>query len=119
MQAFYRTLSEKERRRYAAIEADKLGRGGMEYISQLFEIDPKTIRRGQEELNDGEVLSEARQRKKGADGKARSNDIPSQNAFFSRCCATIRRAVRKMRDFAGRICIPVKLHGVSLKQAFL
>jgi hypothetical protein len=77
MQAFYQTLSEKERRRYAAIEADKLGPGGIDYISHLFEIDPKTIRRGQEELNHEEVLSCERQRKKGVDAKAKSNDIPS------------------------------------------
>ena len=29
MQGFYQTLSEKDRRRYAAVEARKLGRGGM------------------------------------------------------------------------------------------
>jgi hypothetical protein len=77
MQAFYRTLPEKERRRYAAIEADKLDHGGTDYISDLFEIDPKTIRRGLGELDDGEVLSEARQRKKGADGKAKLTNTPS------------------------------------------
>lgn len=36
MQAFYRTLSEKERRRYAAIEADKLGHGEIDYISTIY-----------------------------------------------------------------------------------
>jgi hypothetical protein len=77
MQAFYRTLSEKERRRYAAIEADKLGHGGIDYISHLFEIDPKPIRRGQEELNHEEALPDGRQRKKGGDAKAKSNNIPS------------------------------------------
>jgi hypothetical protein len=71
MQAFYRTLSEKERRRYAAIEADKLGHGGTDYISHLFEIDPKTIRRGLDDFNDGGALSEVRQRKKGVDEKAK------------------------------------------------
>jgi hypothetical protein len=34
MRAFYDSLSEKDRRRYAAIEAEKLGRGGVEYIGQ-------------------------------------------------------------------------------------
>ena len=77
MRSFYRTLSEKDRRRYAAIEADKLGHGGIDYISHLFEIDPKTIRRGLDDLNDGEVLSDAGQRKKGVDGKAKSNNTPS------------------------------------------
>jgi hypothetical protein len=39
MQQFYHSLSEKERRRYAAIEAVKLGWGGITYISQLFGCD--------------------------------------------------------------------------------
>jgi hypothetical protein len=32
MKAFYNALSEKDRRRYAAIEAMKLGHGGQNYI---------------------------------------------------------------------------------------
>ena len=32
MRAFYQALSEKDRRRYAAIEARKLGYGGVSYI---------------------------------------------------------------------------------------
>lgn len=77
MQAFYRTLPEKERRRYAAIEAEKLGHGGIDYISKLFEIDPKTIRRGRDDLNDEEALSQEKQRKKGGGAKAKSNSTPS------------------------------------------
>jgi hypothetical protein len=77
MRAFYGTLSEKERRRYAAIEADKLGHGGIDYISDLFRIGPKTIRRGLEELNNEAGLSETRQRKKGEDVKEKPNDMPS------------------------------------------
>ena len=46
MTEFYRSLSEKDRRRYAAIEAEKLGHGGVEYIAQLFDCDAKTIRHG-------------------------------------------------------------------------
>ena len=34
MKQFYHSLSEKDRRRYAAIEAVKLGWGGITYISQ-------------------------------------------------------------------------------------
>ena len=33
MRAFYRSLRENDRRRYAAVEAAKLGHGGIEYIS--------------------------------------------------------------------------------------
>jgi len=46
MTEFYRSLSEKDRRRYAAIETEKLGHGGVEYIAELFGCDAKTIRHG-------------------------------------------------------------------------
>jgi hypothetical protein len=36
MKIYYESLSEKDRRRYAAIEAEKIGYGGFQYISQLF-----------------------------------------------------------------------------------
>jgi hypothetical protein len=49
MQQFYHSLSEKDRRRYAAIEAVKLGWGGISYISQLLGCDYYTIRLGIEE----------------------------------------------------------------------
>ncbi|WP_201772804.1 hypothetical protein [Endozoicomonas numazuensis] len=32
---FYNTLNERDRRRYAAVEAVKLGHGGIAFISQL------------------------------------------------------------------------------------
>ena len=47
---FYDSLSEKDRRRYAAIEVAKLGYGGVEYIASVLGCDPKTIRQGQHEL---------------------------------------------------------------------
>jgi cell fate (sporulation/competence/biofilm development) regulator YlbF (YheA/YmcA/DUF963 family) len=50
MKAFYDSLSEKERRRYAAIEAAKLGHGGTRYIATVLGCDPKTIGHGQHEL---------------------------------------------------------------------
>ena len=40
---FYRSLSEKDRRRYAAVEAEKLGHGGKTYIANLFECDLETL----------------------------------------------------------------------------
>ena len=46
MQRLFVRLSEKDYRCYAAIEAAKLGHSGIEYVSKLFEIDPKTVRRG-------------------------------------------------------------------------
>ncbi|MGZ3357408.1 MAG: hypothetical protein ACXVBO_21525 [Isosphaeraceae bacterium] len=50
MRSFYDSLSEKDRRRYAAIEVAKLGHGGVEYIASVLGCDPKTIRHGQHDL---------------------------------------------------------------------
>jgi hypothetical protein len=47
---FYNSLSEKDRRRYAAIEATKLDYGGDSYICRIFHCDAKTITRGQRDL---------------------------------------------------------------------
>jgi hypothetical protein len=44
------SLSEKDRRRYTAIEVAKLGHGGAEYIASVLGCDPKTIRQGQHDL---------------------------------------------------------------------
>lgn len=46
MLRLYESLSEKDRRRYAAVEAVKLGHGGTQYIAALFHCDPETIRHG-------------------------------------------------------------------------
>ena len=66
MKAFFDSLSEKDRRRYAAIEAEKLGHGGVEYIAGVLDCDPKTIRQGR---SDVDLLprdeAEGRIRKKG------------------------------------------------------
>jgi len=48
---FYNSLSEKDRRRYAAIEAEKLGYGGASYIRKLFNCDNRTILHGKQDLD--------------------------------------------------------------------
>ena len=63
---FYRSLSEKDRRRYAAVEVAKLGHSGMAYIAGLFGCDPDTIAAGSRDV--AELPSDAaagRIRKKG------------------------------------------------------
>lgn len=66
MRAFYESLSEKDRRRYAAVEAEKLGYGGTEYVAGLFDCDPNTIRRGWEDVDQLPLdTAEGRVRKKG------------------------------------------------------
>jgi hypothetical protein len=64
MQRLFATLSEKDRRRYAGIEAAKLGHGGIDCISGLFDMDPKTVRRGLTELELTEDPAPSRIRKK-------------------------------------------------------
>ena len=73
MSRLFDSLSEKDRRRYAAVEATKLGHGGVEYIAGLFGCDPKTIRRGQAELEGTDDLDIGRVRKKGVDGNGGSS----------------------------------------------
>jgi hypothetical protein len=67
MQVFYHSPSERDRRRYAAIEAAKLGYGGVELISTLLGCDPKTIRQGKQDLEQLPDGLGKRVRKKGAD----------------------------------------------------
>lgn len=71
MQRLFATLSEKDRRRYAAIEAAKWSPGGIEYVCGLFKMDAKTVRRGLIELELTEDPAAGRVRKKGADANAR------------------------------------------------
>ena len=69
MLRLFSSLSEKDRRRYAAIESAKLTHGGLGYICQLFCIDPKTVRRGLTELELSEDPAQSRVRKKAVDAK--------------------------------------------------
>ncbi|MDM8562006.1 hypothetical protein QUF54_01475 [Candidatus Marithioploca araucensis] len=60
MRNFYNSLSEKDRRRYAAIEVEKLGYGGASYIRELFNCDNRTILHGKQDL--GKDLSKENDR---------------------------------------------------------
>jgi len=66
MRQVFDSLSERERRLYAAAEVLKLRRGGLLYLARLFDCDPKTIRRGIRELEQGSLFAPGRSRKKGA-----------------------------------------------------
>lgn len=70
MQRLFASLSEKDRRRYAAIEVLKLTHGGLGYICGLFKIDGKTVRQGLTELALAEDPAASRVRKKGEDASA-------------------------------------------------
>ena len=65
MKCLFDSLRENDRRRYAAIEATKLGHGGVEYIARVLGCDPKTIRQGQAELNKRTIWTPDVSEKKG------------------------------------------------------
>ena len=52
MRNFFLTLSEKDRRRYAALEAIKLGHGASEYIASLFGCSRRTIEKAIAEVRE-------------------------------------------------------------------
>ncbi len=87
MRRFYRSLSEKDRRRYAAVEAFKLGWGGITYISQLFECDDKPIRDGMKELKQEKVLNQSGIRQAGGGRKSAFETIEGLDAAFLRVIA--------------------------------
>ena len=70
MKRLYATLSEKDRRRYAALEAAKLGSGGISAIAGLFGLDAKTVRRGLTELELVDDPVQSRVRKKAVDASS-------------------------------------------------
>ena len=66
MKTFFESLSEKDRRRYAAVEAQKLGYGGTKYIASVLGCDAKTVRQGQADMAElPHDPAETRVRKKG------------------------------------------------------
>ena len=52
MRNVYKSLSEKDRRRYAAAEVLKLGKGGTAYIARLFGCSRESIQHGLRELDE-------------------------------------------------------------------
>ena len=65
----YTNLNEKDRRRYVAVEALKLGYGGKQYIMNLFSCSHHRINRGLWELDHEEENISDRIRKKGGGRK--------------------------------------------------
>ena len=70
MRNFYGSLSEKDRRRYAAVEAEKLGYGGITYICGVLQCDMDRVRRGIKELKQPLPEKEERIRRPGGGRKS-------------------------------------------------
>ena len=74
---FSLTLSEKDRRRFAAVQARQLGYGGIRYIAEVVGCSRRTVERGLAELDAlphdtaaGQVRRPGAGRKKSPDGLA-------------------------------------------------
>ncbi len=83
MRSFYESLSEKDRRRYAAVEAAQRGRGGLTCISEVLGCKRHTITQGLRDLQDPDARSQTRIRRKGGGGKP--NDYPEATSILMRC----------------------------------
>ena len=95
MKRVFTQLSEQGRRLYAAVEAQKLPRGGQHYIAELLGCTPKTIRRGTYELATPASLPAAgRIRHPAADGNGCWTNCPNWMRNSRRCCRSIPRAIR-------------------------
>ncbi len=51
MRCFYASLNEKDRRRYAGLEALKYGRGGRAYIAEVLGCSRNTVSKGAREVS--------------------------------------------------------------------
>jgi transposase len=77
-------LSELTRRRWAAVEAASLGRGGITAVSAATGLAHSTIRRGIRELDGGDAPPEGRQRRKGGGRKRMEVADPGVQAALER-----------------------------------
>jgi hypothetical protein len=82
MQRYYQSLSEKDRRRYAGIEAAKLGHGGITYISRLLGCNERTVSFGMRELADEAKLKQSSIRQSGGGRKTAFEQHPGLDAVF-------------------------------------
>jgi hypothetical protein len=82
MKVTYRSRREHDRRLYAAVEAAKLGHGGLEYICSVLGCDPKTVRQGEQDLEElkdkdpDDVAPRSRVRRPGGGRKPHVEQLP-------------------------------------------
>lgn len=87
MRNFYRSLSEKDRRRYAAVEAQKLGHGGKTYIRKVLGCNARTLDRGMDEISQPLPENEKRIRLEGGGRKSVLETVPEIDSVFQRVLA--------------------------------
>lgn len=60
MKGFTSILNEKQKRLFAALEANRLGHGGQKIVAEILDMSAKTIRRGQQELEQTDLSATIR-----------------------------------------------------------
>jgi hypothetical protein len=76
MRTYYSRLSEKDKRHYAAIEAQKLGHGGKRYIAGILSMSSRTLYKGISELLDEVKYAEIPSGKQRRIGGGRKKNLP-------------------------------------------
>lgn len=82
MKTLYNSLSEKDRRRYAAAESIKFGYGGKKYICDILGCNLETLNKGLDELLIGSVIPESKERKPGGGKKRIIDNIENIDEIF-------------------------------------
>lgn len=49
---YYKQLDERQQRVFLGLKAKSLGSSGVRLVSEAFGVDPKTVRKGKQELSD-------------------------------------------------------------------
>ncbi|HEX9921503.1 MAG TPA: transposase [Anaerolineae bacterium] len=78
MNLFLSRLDEQQRRWYAALEAERLGHGGLETMAQITGLNVNTISRGRKELNN-ELQERPSDRVRVEGGGRKASEKKSQN----------------------------------------
>lgn len=66
---YYKQLDERMQRLFLGMKAKQLGRSGVGLVSEAFSMDPKTVRKGKEELESLPDIPVKRIRKSGGGAK--------------------------------------------------
>lgn len=92
----FQTLDEKDKRRFAAIQAKQLGHGGMKYISEILAISVSTIGRGPGQAKDA-VTASTRRGSFFQNGRCHARQIGStwSDSYRSRTVTGCLNAIRQ------------------------
>jgi hypothetical protein len=79
---FFEHLSEKEQRRFAGLEAHRVGWHGVQQVSAFYGLHPHTVRKGKDELTTVPISDDGRIRRPGGGRKKPEIKQPGLEAAF-------------------------------------